>query len=284
MGQLSPARGQTRPFADRIPWVGLGRAYLFLAYVFLFLPLAVLVIFSLQANRFPGLPLRGWTLDWYRQLFEEGDLIEALGNSLLVSPAAATAGTVIGFLAAYAVNRFDFPGKSVLLAVIALPILIPPLILGVAFLGLLARVHLNGTLFSVFLAHTVLVTAPAMAIIQLRLSQMPKDLEEAAWDLGASELTTLRRVVLPFAMPGIVGGWLLAFTFSFDEFMIAWFVSGFDQTLPVAIYSILVASIDPTLNAIGAIVFCISATVLVCLEVQLLPMLMRRKDARQEPS
>ena len=276
---MSTVSRQTLPIADRVPWVGLGRAYLVAAYIFLFMPLVVLVLFSLQANRFPGLPLRGWTLDWYRELFREGDLIEALGNSLIVSPAAATAGTIIGFLAAYAMNRFDFPGKSVLLGIIALPILIPPLILGVAFLGLLARVHLNGTLFSVFLAHTVLVTAPAMAIIQLRLAQMPNDLEEAAWDLGASELTTLRRVVLPFALPGIVGGWLLAFTFSFDEFMIAWFVSGFDQTLPVAIYSVLVASIDPTLNAIGAIVFCISATVLLCLEVLLLPMLIRRKDS-----
>lgn len=264
------------PLGDRVPWAALGRVWLALSYLFLFAPLVALVLFSVQANRFPGLPLQGWTTAWYDELFYDGDLIEALGNSLLVSPAAATAGTVIGFFAAYTMNRFDFPGKTVLLAVIALPILIPPLILGVAFLGLLARVHMNGTLVSVFLTHTVLVTAPAMAIIQLRLSQMPKSLEEAAWDLGASEWRTLMRVVLPFAAPGILGGWLLAFTFSFDEFMIAWFVSGFDQTLPVAIYSILVASIDPTLNAIGAIVFAISATVLVCLEVLLLPMLVKR--------
>lgn len=269
--------------SDPNPWPFAGRVFLALAYGFLFLPLVLLVLFSFQANRFPGLPLQGFTVDWYVKLWETGTLINALGNSMLVSPAAATAGTVIGFLGAYALNRFEFPGKEILLGVIALPILIPPLILGVAFLGLLARIHLNGTLFSIFLTHVVLVTAPALSIIQLRLSQMPKTLEEAAWDLGATEWQTLRRVVLPFAVPGILGGWLLAFTFSFDEFIIAWFVSGFDQTLPVAIYSILVASIEPTLNAVGAIVFLISALILVGIELVLLPILFRKdREAAEE--
>ena len=267
---------------DPNPWPLLGRAFLVVAYGFLFLPLIMLVLFSFQANRFPGLPLQGWTLQWDEKLFDQGTLISALGHSLIVSPAAATAGTVIGFLGAYALNRFTFPGKEILLGIIALPILIPPLILGVAFLGLLARIHLNGTLFSIFLTHVVLVTAPALSILQLRLSQMPRAIEEAAWDLGASEWQTLRKVVIPFAVPGILGGWLLAFTFSFDEFIIAWFVSGFDQTLPVAIYSILVASIEPTLNAIGAIVFVISALILLCIEVVLLPILFRRDKEAAE--
>lgn len=265
---------------DRNPWPTLGRLYLAAAYLFLFLPLIVLVFYSFQANRFPGLPLQGWTFDWYYTLVANGVLIEALWNSLLVSPAAATAATIIGFFAAYAMNRFDFPGKSLLAGIIVLPVLIPPLILGVAFLGLLSRLHLSGTLFSVFLAHTVLLVAPAMAVIQLRLSQMPRSIEEAAWDLGASEWQAIRKVVLPWAIPGIFGGWLLAFTFSFDEFMIAWFVSGFDQTLPVAIYSVLVATIDPTLNAIGAIVFVISALILLGIEVLLLPILFRKERAQ----
>ncbi len=158
-----------------------------------------------------------------------------------------------------------------------LPVLIPPLILGVAFLGLLSRLHLSGTLFSIFIAHTVLLVAPAMAVIQLRLSQMPKSIEEAAWDLGATEIQAIRKVVLPWAMPGVLGGWLLAFTFSFDEFMIAWFVSGFDQTLPVAIYSVLAAAMVPTLNAIGAVVFVISALILIGIELLLLPLLFRKE-------
>lgn len=265
--------------ANRNPWPFVGRLFLALAYAFLFLPIVVLILFSVQKNRFPGFPLQGWTTDWYAKLFHDGTLITALGNSLIVSPAAATVATAIGFLAAYALNRFHFPGKGLFSGVVVLPILIPPLILGVAFLGLLARLHLNGTLFSVFLTHVVLLTAPAMAIIQLRLGQMPHSIEEAAWDLGASEWQTLRRVVLPWALPGLLGGWLLAFTFSFDEFIIAWFVSGFDQTLPVAIYSVLVAAIDPTLNAIGAIVFVISGVILLCIELVLLPLFFGRDRA-----
>jgi spermidine/putrescine transport system permease protein len=262
---------------DANPWPVAGRLFLGLAYLFLFLPLVVLVVFSFQANRFPGLPLQGWSLSWYGKMFEEGGLIDALWNTMIVTPAAATVATVIGFFAAYAMNRFDFRGKALLSGFIALPILIPPLILGVAFLGLLSRLHLSGMLLSIFLAHVVLLIAPAMAVIQLRLSQMPRSIEEAAWDLGATEWQTIRRIVLPWAVPGILGGWLLAFTFSFDEFMIAWFVSGFDQTLPVAIYSVLVAVIDPSLNAIGTIVFLISGLILVGIEVLLLPFIFRKE-------
>lgn len=262
----------------RNPWIFLGRLWLGLAYAFMFLPLVVLVLFSFQKNRFPGFPLQGWTMAWYEKLFSDGTLIAALSHTMIVSPAAATVATIIAFFAAYALNRFDFPGKTALMGLVTLPILIPPLILGVGFLGLLARVHLSGTLFAVFLTHVVLVTAPALAIIQLRLAQMPGSLEEAAWDLGATEWQTVYKVVLPFALPGIFGAWLLAFTFSFDEFIIAWFVSGFQPTLPVAIYSVLVAAIDPSLNAIGTIVFAISCLVLIGIELVLLPFLVGKPD------
>ncbi len=263
---------------NRNPWIFAGRLWLAVAYTFMFLPLIVLILFSFQKNRFPGFPLQGWTFDWYGKLWSDGTLIGALGHTMIVSPAAATVATVIAFFAAYALNRFVFPGKTVLMGIITLPILIPPLILGVGFLGLLARVNLSGTLFSVFLTHVVLITAPALAIIQLRLSQMPASIEEAAWDLGATEWQTVKRVVLPFALPGIFGAWLLAFTFSFDEFIIAWFVSGFDQTLPVAIYSVLVAAIDPSLNAIGTVVFAISCIILIGIELILIPFLTGRPE------
>ena len=143
-------------------------------------------------------------------------------------------------------HRFVFPRPRRLLAVlIVLPVLIPPLILGIAFLGLLSRIGLQGQLYSVSSPTSCSTTAPAMAIIQLRLGQLPASLEEAAWNLGATEWQTLCKVVLPFALSGIAGGWLLAFTFSFDEFVIAWFVSGFDRPLPVTIYAYLVGSADP---------------------------------------
>ena len=260
-------------------WRLAGRLYLLLGFIFLLAPIAFLILFSFQKNVYSSLPLQGWSLGWYAKLVEDGVLFEALLNSLRVSPIAATAASVIAFLAAYALNRFVFPGRTLTATILILPILIPPLILGVALLGLLSRLGLHGELHSIIIAHTLLLTAPAMAIIQLRLAQMPPALEEAAWDLGANELQAVWRVVLPWALPGIAGGWLLAFTFSFDEFIIAWFVSGFDQTLPVAIYNVMITSHDPSLNAIGTIVFVLLLLTLLGAELLIVPLVMRRRRA-----
>lgn len=266
--------------ADGRWWRVAGRFYLVLGYLFLVLPIATMIVFSFQKGQFASIPGQGWTFDWYGKLFADGSLIEALQNSLIVSPLAATGACVIGFFAAYAVNRYRFRFHGAFTVLLVLPILIPPLILGVGFLGLLSRIGLQGQLLSVLLTHMVIIAAPAMAVIQLRLGQMPTALEEAAWDLGATEFQTLYKVVLPFAAPGIAGGWLLAFTFSFDEFIIAWFVSGFDPTLPVAVYAYMVGSIDPSLNAVGSIVFAISLLSLIGVELLLLPLLLsRRKEA-----
>lgn len=256
-----------------------GRIYLVIGFIFLLLPIVTLVVFSFQRNQYASIPGQGWSLRWYTKLFNDPMLLQALKNSLIVSPLAATAACLVGFSAAYAINRFVFPGRNLLAVMIVLPILIPPLILGIAFLGLLSRMNLQGELYSVLICHTVLATAPAMAIIQLRLAQMPRSLEEAAWNLGATEWQTLRKVVLPFALSGIAAGWLLAFTFSFDEFVIAWFVSGFSPTAPVRVYEYLVGSSDPSLNALASIVFVLSAVILLGAELLLIPMLVRRRPA-----
>jgi spermidine/putrescine transport system permease protein len=259
-----------------------GRIYLGIAFIFLMLPIVTLVVFSFQKNQYASIPGQGWSLRWYTKLFQDDALISALYNSLVVSPLAATIACVVGFFAAYATNRFIFPGRAALSIIIVLPLLIPPLILGIAFLGLLSRLGVQGQL-AVLLTHVVLVTAPAMAIIQLRLAQMPSSLEEAAWNLGANERQALWRVVLPFALSGIAGGWLLAFTFSFDEFVISWFVSGFEPTLPVTIYSYLVGSADPSLNAIASLIFVLSGLALLGVELFLIPMLVQVRKPGAAP-
>jgi spermidine/putrescine transport system permease protein len=258
-----------------------GRIYLAMSFVFLFLPILTLLVFSFQKNQYASVPGQGWSLRWYEKLFNDDMLLSALRNSLIVSPVAATCACVVGFSAAYAVNRFAFPGRSALAVIIVLPILIPPLILGIGFLGLLSQLHLEGQLVSIIIAHVVLTTPAAMAIIQLRLGQLPASLEEASWNLGATEWQTLRKVVLPCAASGIAGGWLLAFTFSFDEFVIAWFVSGFKPTLPVTIYTYLAASADPSLNAIASLVFVFSALLLAGAELLVIPMVIRASSPRR---
>ena len=147
---------------------------------------------------------------------------------------------------------------------------------------LLSRINLQGTLLSVVLTHIVILIPTAIALVTIRLAQMPKDLEQAAWNLGASELQGLLRVVLPWSIPGIAGAWLLAFTFSFDEFVIAWFVSGFQPTLPVAIYSMMAFNLDPSLNAIGTIIFAISVLLLVGVEIVLMPILLDSRNKLQQ--
>jgi spermidine/putrescine transport system permease protein len=251
-----------------------GWVYLALGYSFLMLPILTLVVFSFEASRFPTLPWTGWTWDWYQQLFSDGKLLQALRASLLVSPLSAGIATILGFFAAYALNRFDFRGKKALTIMLIVPILVPPLILGVAFLGLLSRINLQGHLHSILLCHIVILLPTAIALITLRLMQMPKAIEQAAWNLGATEWQALWRVVLPWSIPGIAGAFLLAFTFSFDEFVIAWFVSGFEPTLPVSIYNFLGSNLSPTLNAVGTIVFLMSVLLLIGVELLLLPMLL----------
>lgn len=272
------ALSQHQPRRD--PIVLLGRAYVGLMFVFLLLPITTLIVFSFQRNQYASIPGQGWSLRWYERLFADGALIAAVKNSLFISPVAATIASILGFFAAYAIHRYRFPGRHVLIGLIMLPMLIPALILGIAFLGLLSRFGLEGQWYSVVIAHVVLVTAPAMAIIQLRLAQMPASLEEAARNLGATEWQTLIRVVLPYSLSGIAGGWLLAFTFSFDEFIIAWFVCGFTPTLPVSIYAYIVGSADPSLNAMATIIFAVSCLVLLAVELLLIPMLVKARPSK----
>ena len=141
-----------RPRREGNGWAILGRLYLVAGFVFLLLPIVTLVAFSFQKNQYASLPGQGWSLRWYIKLFSDGVLLQALKNSLIVSPLAATGASIIGFFAAYAVNRFVFAGRTLLSVVLVLPILIPPLILGVAFLGLLSRLGLQGQLYSVLIA------------------------------------------------------------------------------------------------------------------------------------
>ncbi|MEM9809170.1 MAG: ABC transporter permease [Cyanobacteria bacterium P01_D01_bin.56] len=253
-----------------------GWIYLLLGYGLLMLPILTLVIFSFENSRFPTLPWTGWTWSWYQELFADGTLIQALKASLWVSPLAAAIATILGFFGAYALNRFEFPGKKALSILLIVPILVPPLILGVAFLGLLSRFNLQGQLYSILITHVVILLPTAIALITLRLMQMPKAIEQAAWNLGATEWQALWRVVLPWSVPGIAGAFLLAFTFSFDEFVIAWFVSGFEPTLPVSIYNFLGSNLSPSLNAIGTLVFLLSILLLVGVELLLIPMLLNR--------
>ncbi|MFK7891444.1 MAG: ABC transporter permease [Granulosicoccus sp.] len=246
------------------------RGYVAVVLLFVFAPIIASVVFSFNSDRFPSLPLGSFTTDWYERILSDDGFWEALRRSLLTSVSVSLTATFIGFCAAYTDYRYRFFGKSVFLALALLPPTIPLVIFGLAMLAWLSRIGLSGQSYSVYLSHVVMCTPFAMAVIRLRLSQMDPDLEAAAWNLGAGQWRAVREVILPFALPGIISALCLTAAVSFDEFAVAWFVSGLNKTVPVLIMEILQGQVDPRINAIGTIVFFISMTLVIMAQVFML--------------
>jgi len=243
------------------------RAYVLVILVFIFAPIIASFVFSFNSDRFPTVPLGHFTTQWYEQVLNDSGFWDALKNSLLTSISVAVVSTVIGFCAAYTDYRYQFFGKSVFLALALLPPTIPLVIFGLAMLAWLSRVGMSGQPYSIFLAHVVMCIPFAMAIIRLRLSQMDPSLEAAAWNLGATNWRAMKEVIFPFLKPAIVSALCLTAAVSFDEFAVAWFVSGLNKTVPVMILEILQGQVDPRINAIGTFVFLTSISLVVVAQV-----------------
>jgi spermidine/putrescine transport system permease protein len=245
----------------------LARAYLAALFLFVFAPIVTSMVFSFNSDRFPTVPLGHFTLHWYETAFARPEVWEAFRNSIIVALSAATLSTALGFVTAYTDFRYGFRFKSGYLALALLPPTIPLVIMGLAMLAWLGRLGLSGTLTGIVIAHVVMGAPFAMAICRLRLSQMDPALEAAAWNLGASPWAAMRRVVLPFAAPGIVSAFCLTAAVSFDEFIVAWFVSGLNKTVPVLILEILQGNVDPQINAVGTVVFVTSMTLVIAAQL-----------------
>lgn len=243
------------------------RFYTALVFVFIFAPIVASFVFSFNSDRFPTIPLGTFTTHWYEKAFSNPEVWQAAVRSLGVSAAAAVVATFIGFTAAYTDYRYDFIGKKAFLVLALLPPTIPLIIFALATLGWLSMFNASGMTISIIIAHTVLCAPFAMAVIRLRLNQMDPNLEPAAWNLGASEWVTMKSVVIPFTLPSIIAALCLTAAVSFDEFAVAWFVSGLNKTVPVIILEILTGNIDPQINAIGTAVFIVSITLVVIAQV-----------------
>lgn len=248
------------------------RLYVMASFAFIFAPIAASFVFSFNEDRFPSLPLGGFSTQWYEAVATDPLVWEGLSNTLAVGIVVSLVATALGFGAAYTDYRYRFFGKTVYLALALLPPTIPVIILGLAMLAFLSRVSLSGQSLSVIVAHVVMTAPFAMAIIRLRLSQMDSDLEAAAWNLGASEWAAMRHVILPFARPAILAALFITMAVSFDEFAVAWFVSGLNETLPVRVLGFLQGQVSPRINAIGTFVFLTSMTLVILAQL----LLMRR--------
>ena len=241
--------------------------YVGFIFLFIFSPIFFSLVFSFNSQRFPTIPLGEFTTEWYAKILSDPDVWDAALNSVIVSSCTAVLATTLGFCTAYSDFRYNFRFKGPYLALILLPPTIPLIIMALAMLAWLSRLGLSGQLWSVILAHSVLTAPFAMAIIRLRLHQMDPDLEAAAWNLGGTEWQAMRHVILPFAAPAIVSSLCLTAAVSFDEFAVAWFVSGLNKTVPVLILEIVQGNIDPQVNAIGTFVFLTSMTLVVLAQV-----------------
>jgi spermidine/putrescine transport system permease protein len=236
--------------------------YAFLLSLFLFIasPMLIIIVFSFDANRFPTIPWGGFSLEWHKAVLADPMIVDAFLNSLTVAAAAAVLSTALGFMAAYIDYRYKFWFKSQFALLVAIPPAVPPTILGMAMLAFLSRIGLFGELYSIVICHIAIATSFAMAIIRLRLGELGSDLESAAWNLGASPVFALLRVVVPFCKPAIIASLFLTAAISFDEYMIAWFVGGVHETLSVRILNLLQGQVNPKINAVGTVVLVISVT------------------------
>jgi spermidine/putrescine transport system permease protein len=250
--------------AEGIRWERIGdgvlRLYLIAGYAFLFAPIVVTIFTSFNADRFVPLPWRGFTWRWYEQVLGTGDLLVPLRNSVLVATGVGLTSAALGFLGAYGLTRTRGRWQDAYMLGLISPLAVPWILLGLGLLVFFTRLGIPKSLFTVWISHTIFAAPLAMLTIRGRLLTMRRSFEEAAWDLGAGRLRAIWEVVLPLAAPGLIGAFLLTFTLSFDEFILAWFVSGFDLTLPLKIWGMMRSGINPTISAIGAMVFCLSIT------------------------
>jgi spermidine/putrescine transport system permease protein len=230
---------------------------------FLYTPIAMVVVSSVNANRLTALPWRGFTTQWFEKILSNPGLLDALRNSLIVATAVATTSTVLGFLGAYALRRRAFRGQALLLAIMASPLAVPWVLLGLGFILFFNTVGVPQGIVAIWIAHTTFAAPLALMAIRPRVNALAASLEEAAADLGASSRQTLLEVIVPLAAPAIVAAFLLTFTLSFDEFIMAWFVSGFEITLPVRIWTALRSGITPSISAISVIVLAVSITLVI---------------------
>jgi spermidine/putrescine transport system permease protein len=211
--------------------------YFLLVTVLLYLPIFLLIVFSFNDSTSLSFPWKGFTLRWYQALAGADELLRALRNSIVLGILSSLVATALGTMAAIAVIKYRFPGRGLFVAVAAMPLVIPYVVLGVAMLILFSQVNLPLSLWTVGLGHVVINIPLALLIVGARLVGMERNLEEAAMDLGATYWGTLRRVTLPIAFPAMIAAFLTCFTTSFDEFALTFFLVGPQPTLPVYIYS-----------------------------------------------
>jgi spermidine/putrescine transport system permease protein len=231
-----------------------------LGYIFLYAPIVILVVFSFNSSRFVS-TWEGFSFRWYMELFDDAAMGAALKNSLIVAFSSTLLSVVFGTMVALVMERHQFLGKTAFDALLYLPIIIPDIAMAVMLLLFFVMSKIGLSLVTIIISHVAFNISFVAVVVRARLVGFDRSLEEAAQDLGANELQTFWHVTLPLLMPAILGGGLLAFTLSLDDFVITFFTAGVGSTtLPLRIYSMVKLGVTPEINAISTLLLVASMT------------------------
>ena len=235
--------------------------------VFMLAPMVIVCLVAFTPENTLSIPWGTYSLRWFRAVFEHSDLMQSFRNSLGVATAAATLAVLFAVPAGIAIARYEFPGRSALNGLLLSPLIVPHLVFGVALLRLFALFGATGSSAWLTLAHVVIITPYALRLIVAALAGLDRGAEQAALSLGASHWTVFRRITLPLMLPGITGGWMLAFINSFDEVTMSIFITSPQTvTLPVRMYMIATESIDPMMAAVSALMIAVTGVAMIVLD------------------
>lgn len=240
------------------------RNNLFLGFVmlFLYLPIIILVIFSFNTSNM-NIIFEGFTFDWYKNLFDEKDLLEAFTNTMIIAFFATIISVIIGTISAVGLSRYNFPFKGMVNKLIYIPIVIPEIVLGISLLSVYTLTKVELGMFTLILSHIAFSIPFVILSVRSTLSDSLKTYEEAAKDLGANSFKTFFSITLPYIMPGVISGATLAFTLSLDDVVISYFTSGpSSNTLPLKIYSMIKTGISPDVNALSSLMLLVTVILL----------------------
>ncbi|MBQ8841720.1 MAG: ABC transporter permease [Ruminiclostridium sp.] len=245
----------------------LGKIYIALVLMFLYVPIFVLIVFSFNETKSRSV-FSGFTFDWYEKLFRNEIIISSLINTIIIAVLASIISTILGTLAAIGINSMKKVPKAIVLNVTNMPIINPEIVTGVSlmllFVFFAARMNLEFGFVTLLIAHITFDVPYVILNVMPKFKQMNPHLYEAAQDLGCGPFKAFVKVVLPEIMPGVVSGFLMAFTYSLDDFIISYFTSGStSQTLPITIYSMTRRKVSPEINALSTLIFIVVVVVLV---------------------
>jgi len=235
------------------------RFYTILVYVFMFAPIAVVLLLAFNSSQFGGFPIQGFSLRWFYRLAENEAIVRAFKTSMYLGVLTALVSTTIGVLASLALVRYQFRGKNLITTLLISPVLVPETVLAVGLLIFLRWLHMPRSFLLLLLGHSIIALPFVVLVVQARLVGIKKEYEEAARSLGASPVQTFFAVTMPLLMPAIFAGALFAFTISFDNITatIFWRPTGM-ETVPTQIFGMLRNSISPEINALGFVMIVIT--------------------------